>query len=66
MKSWLINLFRAPSVVVVAQRELEDAQRELLMAQSASDYSRRMCEYQSDRIRRLGSYLLAVKSGAAQ
>jgi hypothetical protein len=54
---YLINLFRTPSAAVLAQRELEDAKRELLHYQSIQECSKRMSEYQSDRIRRLTSYL---------
>lgn len=53
----LIEMFRKPSVIVAAQRELEDAQRGLLEAQSAAEYSRRIAEYQTDRVKRLRAYL---------
>ena len=54
---FLINLFRAPSAAVLAQRELEDAKRDLLHYQSICECAKRMSEYQSDRIRRLNNYL---------
>lgn len=52
-----LNPFRKPSPKELAQRELEEAQRELLAAQSAADYARRMSEYHADRIRRLTAFL---------
>jgi hypothetical protein len=54
----LVEMFRKPSVLVVAQRELEDAQRGLLEAQSQQEYSRRIAEYQADRVKRLRVYLV--------
>lgn len=53
----LLSIFTKPSARVLAQRELEDAQRELLSAQSACEYSRRIAEYHTDRIRRLTAFL---------
>ena len=52
-----LNPFYKPSPRELAQREMEDAQRELLSAQSAADYARRMSEYHADRIRRLTVFL---------
>ena len=52
-----LNPFYKPSPRELAQREMEDAQRELLAAQSAADYARRMSEYHADRIRRLTAFL---------
>lgn len=53
----LLSIFTKPSARALAQRELEDAQRELLSAQSACEYSRRIAEYNTDRIRRLTAFL---------
>ena len=52
-----LNPFYKPSPRELAQREMEDAQRDLLAAQSAADYARRMSEYHADRIRRLTVFL---------
>ena len=51
------NPFRKPSPKELAQRELEEAQRQLLVAQSSADYARRIAEYNADRIRRLTAFL---------
>lgn len=53
----LRNLFRRPSALVLAQRELEQAQRDLLDAQSGQEYAKRMSDYHADRIKRLTAYL---------
>ncbi|MBG9993425.1 hypothetical protein I6F47_20445, partial [Pseudoalteromonas sp. NZS37] len=45
-----LNPFRKPSPKELAQRELEEAQRQLLAAQSSADYARRIAEYNGDRI----------------
>ena len=57
-----LNPFRKPSPKELAQRELEEAQRQLLAAQSSADYARRIAEYNGDRIKRLTAFL--KKEGA--
>ena len=52
-----LNPFRKPSPKELAQRELEEAQRQLLAAQSSADYARRIAEYNGDRIKRLTAFL---------
>ena len=53
----LKEIFKMPSPVIIAQREYEEAQRSLLAAQSAAEYSLRISAYHSDRIKRLSAYL---------
>jgi hypothetical protein len=48
---------RLPSAKEMAAKELEMAQRKLLDALSAQEYAKRMCDYHSDRIKRLTAYL---------
>jgi hypothetical protein len=52
-----IQTFRKPSARTLAQVELEDAQRELLAAQSSAEYASRVAAYHQDRITRLSAYL---------
>ena len=52
-----LNPFQKPSVRVLAQQELEDAQRQLLAAQSAYEYAKTMAMYHEARIKRLTEYL---------
>lgn len=54
---FLMSLFQLPPVHIQAERELQDAQRELLAAESAAEYAKRIAEYQKDRIRRLTAFL---------
>lgn len=61
---WTRNLFRPPSAEALALRELEDAKRRLLDAQSAREYAEAMCKYHDVRIKRLTAYLHTV-TGAA-
>ena len=53
----LHSLFRVPSADELAVKELDEAKRELLRMQTAQDYSKRMCEYNADRIKRLSAYI---------
>jgi hypothetical protein len=55
-----ISYFRVPSAEVLALKELEDAKRRLLEAQSAREYSESMCKYHEARIKRLTAYLHSV------
>lgn len=49
--------FRLPSAEVLALRELEEAKRKLLDAQSGREYAESMCKYHEARIKRLSAYL---------
>jgi hypothetical protein len=61
------QVFRTPSALELAQIELEEAKRELLNAQSATEYAARMAAYHGDRIKRLSVYVTQkVESPACQ
>ena len=51
------DYFRLPSAKELAFKELNDANRRLLETLSAKEYAQRMCDYHSDRIKRLTAYL---------
>ena len=51
------SIFRTPSADELAVVELEEAKRQLLQMQTALDYSKRMVDYHSDRIKRLTAYV---------
>jgi hypothetical protein len=51
------SLFSLPSSDELARLELEEAKRQLLQMQTALDYSKRMVDYHSDRIKRLTAYV---------
>ena len=54
------NIFRTPSALEIAARELSSAERALLEAQSAKEYAEAMCTYHGDRIDRLRRYIKEV------
>ncbi len=51
------KILKTPSAMELAEVELEDAKRQLLNAQSATEYAARMAMYHSDRIKRLSAYI---------
>lgn len=51
------DLWRMPSPKEMAAKELEEAKRRFLDAQSAMEYARRMSDYHADRVKRLTNYL---------
>jgi hypothetical protein len=57
MINLLKNYLRLPSAKELAANELEMAHRKLLVALSAQEYAKRMCDYHADRIKRLTAYL---------
>lgn len=48
-----LDYFRTPTTEALIARELEDAKRRLLEAQSAREFANAMCKYHEDRIKRL-------------
>lgn len=54
------SIFTVPSAEVLALKELEEAKRKLLDAQSAREYAESMCKYHEARIKRLTAYLHSV------
>lgn len=51
------SLWQLPSPKELAAKELEEARRRFLEAQSGMEYAKRMSDYHSDRIKRLTNYL---------
>lgn len=62
----LKSMLTVPSATTLAQRELEEAKRQLLKAQSAADLSRVQVVYHEDRIRRLKKYIKDANQEEAQ
>ncbi|WP_087746355.1 MULTISPECIES: hypothetical protein [unclassified Acidovorax] len=54
------DIFRKPSARTLAQVELEEAQRQLLLAQSSAEYAAAMAQYHQERITRLRAMLNEV------
>ena len=59
------NLLIAPSADVMAQRELEEARRELLEAQTAHEWAKSRVDFNLSRIRRLEARQAESTKGAA-
>ena len=57
LKEWLKNSIITPSAEAMAMRELNDAKRSLLEAQSNREYVDAMCKYHDARIKRLTAYV---------
>lgn len=53
----LINLFKKPSAHTLAQKELEENQRNLLAHESATAYNHKMTEYYRMNVQRLSKYI---------
>lgn len=62
----LIEIFRKPSVEVMAQRQLEDARRSLLSAQEHMEYAASLVQFHEARIRRLSEMLHPTKNKPAE
>lgn len=60
--SYIKSLLAAPSAETLALKELEEAKRKLLEAQSGREYANAMCAFHEARIKRLMNYLNAATS----
>lgn len=58
---YLKNVYATPSAEVIAVRELEEAKRKLLEAQSGREYADSMCKYHEARIKRLTNYIKGME-----
>ncbi len=54
---YIKSLFAAPSAERMALVDLEETRRQLLQAQSAQEYSAKMVEFHTGKIKRLQSFL---------
>ena len=57
----LTKLWTTPSAEALALRELEEAKRRLLQAQTAREYADSMCKYREAQIKRLTAYIKGVE-----
>jgi hypothetical protein len=58
---YLAKLWTTPSAEALALRELEEAKRRLLQAQTAREYADSMCKYREAQIKRLTAYIKGVE-----
>lgn len=61
----LIETFRPASAEALAQREFEEARRELLKAESAKEYAEAMVAYHEARVSRLEGFLRKANCSGA-
>lgn len=61
MMSELKKLWSTPSAEALALRELEDATRKLLEAQTSREYAESMCKFREMQIKRLVAYIKGVE-----
>ena len=57
MLTEFLRVFKKPTAAVLAQSELEEAQRQLLIAQSGLDFARSSVNYNRERVTRLSRYV---------
>ena len=57
----LKKLWSTPSAEVIALRELEDANRKLLEAQTSREYAESMCKFRESQIKRLTAYIKGIE-----
>ena len=55
--NWLKQIFRKPSPLELAARELVDAEHALLVAQTGKDWAEMSVEYNTRRINRLKQHI---------
>lgn len=58
--NWIKTVYTTPSAKTLALRELEEAKRKLLEAQTGKEYAESMCKYHEARIKRLTTYMQDV------
>jgi hypothetical protein len=58
----LKKLWSTPSAEAIALRELEDAKRKLLEAQTSREYAESMCKFRESHIKRLTTYIKGLES----
>ena len=61
MMQELKKLWSTPSAESLALRELEDAKRKLLDAQTSREYAESMCKFREAQIKRLTAYIKGVE-----
>ena len=55
--NWVKSAYATPTAEALALRELEDAKRKLLDAQTSREYAESMCKFREAQIKRLTAYL---------
>jgi hypothetical protein len=55
------KLLATPSAETIALKELEDAKRQLLEAQTTREYADSMCKFREAQIKRLTAYIKGIE-----
>ena len=58
----ILEMFKQPPVEVLAARELNEARKALLLAQTAAEYADSMVVYHTARIERLTAFLKETRA----
>ena len=61
MMEYLKKLWTVPSAEIIALRELEEAKRKLLEAQTAREYADSMVKFREQQIKRLTTYIKGLE-----
>ena len=61
MLDYIKTIYTVPSAEALALRELEEAKRKLLEAQTGREYADSMCKYHDARIKRLTNYIKGME-----
>ena len=59
--NYIKKLLAVPSAESLALRELEDAKRKLLEAQTSREYAESMCKFREMQIKRLTAYIKGIE-----
>jgi hypothetical protein len=59
--NYIKKLFATPSAESIALRELEDAKRKLLEAQTTREYAESMAKFREQQIKRLTAYIKGLE-----
>ena len=61
MLDYIKNVYMTPSAEALALRELEEAKRKLLEAQTGREYADSMCKFREAQIKRLTNYIKGLE-----
>jgi len=54
---YITKIFQKPSAKTIAQRDLEECRRQLLVSQNAAEYHTKQVEYYTQVVKRLSKYV---------
>jgi len=63
LRTWLYNIWPAPTPKELAARELDEAERKLLEAHTGQEFAASIISYNQTRIKRLNKFLASQGGG---